>query len=119
MTLPFDGRLILVVEDEMLIALTITDILEQNGARTIMCGSRARAEVLVETDGLSAAVLDHGLTDGHSLPLCERLTERDIPFVIYTGYSDLPKGCHGGAHLMKPATDRALVETVTKLFRSG
>lgn len=119
MTLPFEGRLILVVEDEVLIAMSITDILEQNGARTIMCGSRARAEVLVETDGLSAAVLDHGLSDGHSSPLCERLTKRDIPFVLYTGYPDMPEGCHMGVHLMKPATAQALVETVTKLFRSG
>ena len=47
------------------------------------------ALVLVEHDGLSLAILDHALGDGDSTRLCERLRERGIPFLIYSGL--LPK----------------------------
>ena len=34
---------------------------------------------LIEADGLSAAILDHGLHDGNSNELCERLADWGIP----------------------------------------
>jgi len=37
--------------------------------------------LLVEHDGLSAAILDHALTDGECTNLCARLLERNIPFL--------------------------------------
>jgi hypothetical protein len=43
--------------------------------------------ILVEHDGLSAAIMDHALSDGDSTDLCARLKERGIPYLSYSGYA--------------------------------
>jgi CheY-like chemotaxis protein len=40
----------------------------------------------VEQDGLSGAVLDYGLRSEDGDALCERLKQRDIPFIFRSGY---------------------------------
>ena len=80
------GRSILVVEDEPLIAMDIVAEFESRGAQVMQTHSLKEALKLIEADGLSAAILDHGLRDGDSTQLCERLDERRIPFVTYSGY---------------------------------
>ena len=69
------GRSILIVEDEPLIALDIVRAFESAGARVLSTATLRQALVFVESNGLSAAVLDHGLSDGDSSKLCERLKE--------------------------------------------
>ena len=49
---------------------------------------RPSLPLLVEHDGLSAAILDHALDDGNSSLLYARLKERGIPFVIYSGLKE-------------------------------
>jgi PleD family two-component response regulator len=57
------GRSILIVEDEPLIALDIAQAFEDAGAEIVVTSTLHHALVLVEHDGLSAAVLDHALHD--------------------------------------------------------
>src|SRR6267154_1801796 len=83
------GRSILVVEDEPLIALDLEQSLRKAGARVLSACTLDRALLLAEHAGLSAAVLDYGLAAGNCGPISERLTQRRIPFVIYSGYPDL------------------------------
>jgi hypothetical protein len=65
---------------------------------------------------LSVAILDHLLSDGDSSRVCERIKERNIPFVTYSGY-DHPRGpCLGGVHIRKPASMSLLVTTVKGLL---
>jgi hypothetical protein len=72
---------------------------------------------LVEADHWSAAVLDHQLRDGDTSALCERLKERGIPFLLYTG-SPLGEGpCRNGVLLSKPAPAALLVRTVERLMQ--
>jgi hypothetical protein len=40
----------------------------------------------VEDAGLSAAILDHTLSNGDSPTACRRMNERKIPFLTYSGY---------------------------------
>jgi len=54
------GRAILIVEDEPLIAMEIVRAFESAGARVLKTSTLRQALVLVEDDVLSAAVLDHG-----------------------------------------------------------
>ena len=65
------GASILVVEDEPLIALDIADAFEGTGAQLTTTNSLKHAKVLVEHDGLSAAIIDHALSDGDSTSICE------------------------------------------------
>ena len=72
---------------------------------------------MVDNAGLSAAVLDHGLSDGDSSTLCERLNELDIPFVIHSGYSNLDGPYRGAPFVAKPASPDVLVTTLEGLLR--
>ena len=55
------GRTILLVEDEPIIALDIMQTLEDEGAVVVTANSLSGATILVEQDGLSAAIMDFGL----------------------------------------------------------
>ena len=110
------GRLILVAEDEPLIALDITLAFEDEGAWVIRARTLNEALLGVEDQALSAAILDHALGDGDSTQVCGRLKERNIPFVTYSGY-DSPRGpCQGGVHVKKPTSMSLLVTTVKGLL---
>ena len=111
------GRAILVVEDQPLIALDITQALEAAGAAVTTTNTLKHALILVEHDGLCGAILDHALGDGDSSLLCRRLTERGIPFLIYSGYDRVEGACNGALHLSKPATHWALVSAMEGLIR--
>ena len=110
-------RSILIVEDEPLIAMDLTQAFERAGARVITTRSLREALRLVERHGLSAAILDHALGDGDSSQLCARLKERDIPFALYTGYSQIKRACHDAPIVPKPAQPSELVDIIAGLLR--
>lgn len=110
------GRSILIVDDEPLIALDIAQAFEDAGAAIVVTSTLHHALVLVEHDGLSAAVLDHALHDGDSSPLCRRLDERGLPFVIYSGLSKLDGACAKGVQVAKPEDPTELVAIVGNLI---
>jgi DNA-binding response OmpR family regulator len=114
-----NGRSILIVEDEPLIALDIASAFEKSGAKVTTTGQLKHALTLVEHDGLSAAILDHALRDGDSDALCQRLKERGIPFVNYTGLSDLDGACGHGPSIPKPADPNLLVAKVAELLKAA
>jgi CheY-like chemotaxis protein len=61
-----EGRSILIVEDEPLIVMDITQAFEGTGAALTTTNTLKHALILVEHDGLSGAILDHALGDGNS-----------------------------------------------------
>lgn len=107
------GRLILVAEDELLIALDIKQAFEDEGARVLMASTLNDALRGVEELELSAAILDHALSDGDSLRVCARMNKRNIPFVTYSGYDQSRRK---GVHVEKPASMSVLVATVRSLL---
>jgi DNA-binding response OmpR family regulator len=112
------GRLILICEDEPLIAIGIANAFTDVGARVLTARSLRDALAAVDDGALSAAVLDHSLADGDSSHLCERLKERNIPFVLHSGYTQLDGACADGVQVGKPANPQVLVTTVEGLLRS-
>jgi DNA-binding response OmpR family regulator len=111
------GRSILIVEDEPLIALDIVAAFAKAGAVTLSARTLAEAIHMVEQDGLSAAVLDFGLGDYHSEVVCRRLAEREIPFILHSGYEHTSDACRGGTVVPKPAPTDKLITTVAALLR--
>lgn len=111
-----EGRLILIAEDEPLIALDITLAFEDEGAWVIRAHTVNEALLGVEDPALSAAILDHAFSDGDSSKVCARMKERSIPFVTYSGYDDPGGTCRGGVHVKKPASMALLVATVKGLL---
>jgi DNA-binding response OmpR family regulator len=109
---PLDGRLVLVVEDEPLVALDVVQALEAAGARVITARTLATALRCAEEPDLSAAVLDHGLRDTDTSDVCTKLKERNIPFVVYSGYTHIEGDCGDGELVQKPASPHLLVATL-------
>jgi CheY-like chemotaxis protein len=103
------GRTILVVEDEMLIALDVADTLVSEGAEVIASKDVKDALAKCETPGLSAVVLDHKLAHEDTSAVCEKLERMSIPFIIYSGYSKLEGACSKGELVPKPANPHAIV----------
>ena len=112
-----DGLSLLVVEDEPLIAMDIAMAFEDSGAQITSTNTLKHAVLLVEHDGLSGAILDHGLGDGDTSILCARLRERGIPFMIYSGYGTVSGACEGARHIIKPAPRVMLVAAMADLIR--
>jgi CheY-like chemotaxis protein len=113
------GCSILICEDEPLIALDIADAFSNAGARVVMANSLAQAFIAVEDDPPSAVILDHALSDGESSQLRECLKERNIPFVLYSGYPGVQdEAADKAVSLSKPASPQLLVTTVVGLLRS-
>ena len=98
------GRSILVVEDELLIAMDIAAALEKAGAHATMTTSVRHALILVEHDGLSGAIMDHSLSDGDSNNLCARLKERGIPYISSSGYAAVSGADPTAPLIVKPVS---------------
>ena len=112
------GRSILVVEDELLIAMDIAGALENAGAHPTMTTTVRHALILVEHDGLSGAIMDHALSDGDSTALCARLKERGIPYISYTGYEAVAGADPAAPLIEKPVPMDTLMSALEELLPS-
>ena len=79
----------LVVEDEMLLAMDIEALLKEQGCEVLepACSVK-RALAVIEAGQPDAASLDMNLNGESSAPIAAALRERNIPFVIVTGYTE-------------------------------
>src|SRR5689334_16603762 len=110
------GRSILVVEDEVHIGMDIRKALEAAGAHVTATTTVRHALILVEHDGLAAAIMDHALADGDSTELCARLTTRGIPYVSYSGYAPVKGASSDAPFVGKPASMDTLLGAVENLL---
>jgi DNA-binding response OmpR family regulator len=99
------GCKVLVVEDEMMIAMLIEDMLEELGCELVGPASKVeRALELIASETIEIALLDVNL-DGHATDAvaCE-LRRKGVPFVFATGYgaTGVPKQYNDRAVLQKP-----------------
>ena len=108
---------ILVVEDHPLIVMDISMAFENAGAHLTTTNTVKHAKLLVEHDGLTAAILDHALSDGDSMSVCTRLKERGIPFIMYSGFPTTDGACKDAPHLMRPASHEQLLNAMEALIR--
>jgi hypothetical protein len=51
--------------------------------------------------------------------LCTRLTERGIPFIVYTGYDQVHDACRAGVVVRKPALPDTLLRMVAQLLEKS
>ena len=87
MALDFLSRkLVLLVEDEPLIALDIENHLRKSGARVVAAATLDAAWPIAHHPHLSAAIVDLCLGAQSAIPICRHLASRNVPFVVHTGY---------------------------------
>ena len=111
------GRVILVVEDEPLFGLEVAEILTAQGANVVSSCRSTEALKTVEATDLSAAVLDISLGSEDCSVVCQRLAERGVPFLFYSGYAHGPDGWAEVPVIAKPAHPDQLVDAVARLCR--
>ena len=107
-----DNPLVLVVEDEAIVALEIEQNLQDAGFEVVGPAARvAEALELLKEYGCDAAVLDINLGVETSEPIARLLSDKGTPFVTVSGYSQdqRPSGFSGGAFLTKPLRAELLV----------
>jgi DNA-binding response OmpR family regulator len=114
--MPLRGRCILVVEDEPLVALDLVETFRRAGASVLSAHRLDDGLRLAALPDLSGAIVDFGLSDGEGTALCERLKERDIPFILHSGYSHVDEACLAGVVVSKPASSDVLVSTMIGLL---
>ena len=81
------GNRVMIVEDEALVAMVVTESLTTLGCSVVGPFSRCSdAMAAIEADKIDAAILDVNLDGEMVYPLADLLTERGVPFIFVTGY---------------------------------
>ncbi|WP_158047670.1 response regulator [Skermanella pratensis] len=109
------GQRVLVVEDEMFIAMGISLHLKDAGYLVIgPAGRLDKAMDLARSEMVDAALLDVNLRSDTVYPVADILTARDIPFTFLTGYNreSLPDRFGDGHILKKPFQTKELIRIV-------
>jgi DNA-binding response OmpR family regulator len=88
------GRRVLLVEDEMLIAMVIEAALEDEGVEVVgPFGRLAQAIEAAEREQVDVALLDVNLAGQYVYPVADILEGRGIPFLFLTGYGEVETPC--------------------------
>jgi CheY-like chemotaxis protein len=115
------GRRVLVVEDEMIVAWLLEDILSDLGCAVVgPAASVKQALAMVGAEAIDAAVLDVNLDGEMSYPVADALAARGVPFVFSTGYDKdrLLDGYRTFPVLQKPFHQSELGDILAKLLTS-
>jgi DNA-binding response OmpR family regulator len=112
---------VLVVDDEFLIAAQLQCDLTEAGAEVVGPSHTLQdAIALAEREHLTAAILDIQLGRDNVGPLAQRLTDRGIPFVFYTGqvHTDpIRTRWPNSKVISKPATADNLIAAVASVMK--
>lgn len=79
------SKTILVLDDEMLIAIDIQTQLEDLGHRVLVASALSDALAVVESERIDVAIVDWHLRTEISAPLIDVLQQRHVPFVLCSG----------------------------------
>ncbi|GJD75379.1 response regulator [Methylobacterium goesingense] len=81
-----EGRRVLLVEDESLVAMLGEDMLLDLGCEVTVAMRLEKALALARHEAFDMAILDVNLGETVSYPIADVLFERCIPFIFATGY---------------------------------
>jgi CheY-like chemotaxis protein len=118
MTNALQGRRVLVIEDESLVAMLLETILDDMGCTVVGPESNIDDGLRSATSeaGLDAALLDVNVAGREVFPVAEALRARGVPFVFSTGYGEagLPEHWRGNPTIQKPFTEAAIRDALMK-----
>jgi len=113
------GKRILVIEDEPLVAMDVESTLATAGCDVVgPAATLERAKLLIEESDCDAVLLDVNLAGQPVDELATLLTRKNRPFAFVTGYGReaLPSGFRGAVVLGKPFGADQLLATVEVLL---
>jgi CheY-like chemotaxis protein len=118
MSQPLGGLSVLIVEDEVIIGLMLFNEIARAGGTSIgPVTSVAGALKEIESRIVDAVILDAKLIDGSGADLAALLKDREIPYVVISGYDEanLPRELRGAPFVSKPISLPVLVEAIEGL----
>lgn len=111
---------ILIVEDQLLIAMDVEQALADYGLSQVRSVSSVyEALQAIRTDQPDCALLDFNLGDETSADIARALREREIPFLFATGYADrsmIPTEFRDVPVVRKPYAPATLIREMEKLL---
>lgn len=110
---------ILVVEDQMMLAMGIVSLLQDIGYDPVgPVGRVVTALPMAIREPLDAALLDFDLAGESVEPIAEVLGRRGIPFALLSAYDrgDLPPALRGCPYIRKPFGDAEIEAAVGELL---
>jgi CheY-like chemotaxis protein len=114
-----EGKRILVVEDEFLIADVAREMLSDLGAQVVgPVGNVEEALAAIAQGGIDAALVDMNLHGKSGAPIVASLRERHIPFVIASGYGQRLAADYGQI-LEKPYNADTLATAIAAVLSKG
>jgi len=119
MNSPFSGCRVLVVEDEVLVAWLLEDMLADLGCAVVgPAASVKQALAMIDAEAIEVAVLDVNLNGQLSYPIADALAARGVPFVFSTGYDKdrMLDGYKTFPVLQKPFHQSELSDILAKLL---
>lgn len=115
-----DGHHILIVEDEIVIAMDLVSIFRDAGAEVIGPAMSAHEALrLIESHLITAAVVDLNLGKEDALPVARRLEAAGLPFVFHTGNVNKlsPNPWPQAPIIQKPAAPAKLIAAVAAVAK--
>ena len=117
------GRVALMVEDNIVLAMDMVESLTRLGAETVeTAGSIEEALRWIGKKPFDFAVLDMNLRGTVSFDVAERLRDANTPFVFVTGYGatmDIPRSLGEIPILTKPIDEGTLAASLGELLRDS
>ena len=120
--LDLSGLRVLVVEDSLLVADMVAEVLRDHGCTVV--GPVPRLDqglAFANREQLDGALLDVNLAGERCFPIAALLAARDVPFAFLTGYGEaaIPPEYRDAARLSKPFNIAHLVDLVGRFDRSA
>lgn len=114
-----EGRQILVVDDEPLIATHVADMLSKAGAKVQVAHTATEAQQALSATHFDAAVLDVHLADERSYELADALLSQGTPFLFLSGYLTIRAGYQHLPFIPKPFSPEKVLSAVEDLIAQG
>ena len=115
------GLRVLVVEDEVMIALLLEQMIEEIDCQVVgPVGRISKALEIASKETIDVALLDINVDGKEVYPVAEALTARSIPFAFVTGYGreGLRASYRGTPTLAKPFRRQELQKLFEKIRRA-
>ena len=117
---PLDGKSVLIVEDEVLVAFDLIDEVNNSGAQSLGPALTVKqAFDMFLKEGPDAAILDINLRGESIYPFARTLIDQDIPFVFHSGHgtvANLEARFPDIPICAKPASPKQLIDAVAGLM---
>ena len=113
------GLFILIVEDEVIVAMMLEDILRDFGCSVALAGNIEEALACVRQNPPDGVLLDMNVHGRDTIPVAEELAGRSVPFLLVTGYGKGdgdPAVIKGAPRLQKPFSQDMLGRRMAEAF---